>query len=152
MHNSSRVWRHRPLGAGRYELVDDHDRIGLLLEVSSDVPRHATLARALVAAFAAHLGDDYVSDRPGVDWVALGWSDQVDHDALVADLAEFTADWSEHPFGDRMRAYVAGEKLTAQIPPHPPYTVDQLDTLDRIVRRAPAVVAQDIAAEGVTAA
>jgi hypothetical protein len=146
---TGRVWKARSVRRGDTEFEVD-GQVAVFVSLQHGVERPSLLMQRILATVAEHHGD-LVADRPGINWPSLGWADQGEHDAMVADLASFTARWAEHPQRARLEFYIAGEKLTAGIPTGPPYTVDQLDELDRIIRRAPQVVAQDLAAESTAA-
>ncbi len=79
---------------------------------------------------------------PSTDWRALGWDRQADHDELLDDVRRIATTHSAP-----VRRWVTAERERLGIPAAPPFTVDQLDALDSLVRRAPVVVAQDQAAE-----
>lgn len=145
------VWDHRLLARGDFEIRDD-GAPEILVSLSTRVDRPGTLILAIVDAVARHQGGTTApqSSSP-VDWRALGWSGRGEHDEHLTDLRRLKAAWSESPLCGRLDQYVHGEMERAGIPHRPPYSIDQLDALDRIVRRAPAVVEQDAAAEGIAA-
>lgn len=146
---SGRVWKVRQRSRGDYDLLVD-DQLAVLVSLQHGVDRPSLLARRLAAAVAEHHGDT-VEGAPGVDWAQLGWSDQPEHDALVDDIARIVRSWRGSPFEARLRLHVGEQKALHDLPDRPPYSIDQADQLDRIVRRAAAIVAQDAAAEGAAA-
>lgn len=144
-----RVWRYRAIRRGDYELeVDGHTAVFVSLQ--HGVERPSLLMTRIAKVIAEHHGDT-VEGAPGVDWAKLGWSDQAEHDALVADIARIVRSWKGSPFEARLRLHVGEQKALHELPDRPPYSIDQADQLDRIVRRAAAIVAQDVAAEGTAA-
>lgn len=146
---TGRVWDHRQLGRGDYEVVVD-GKVAALVSFQQPVERPSTAIRRIVAAVAETEGGT-VAGFPGVDWQALGWTDQAEHDGLVADLAQRLRAWEETELGRRAIAVANTRKLAAGLPAHPPYSVDQLDELDRIIAAAPAIAQQDALAEGAAA-
>ena len=151
---AGRVWRSRSIRRGDYELeVTDANGVttaAAFITLQHGVERPSLLMSRLLATIADHHGDT-VQGAPGVDWPALGWTDQAEHDALVAEIAALIRAWRGHPHEQPRTAYVNVTKAERGIPHRPPYSISQADELDRIVRRAPAVVAQDLAAEGAAA-
>lgn len=153
--STSRVWRHRQLRAGEYEISSTlPDGSGLRQEALVSFP--ATMLRPSLTIrrirdVMAQMNDGVVEDSPGVDWRQLGWDDQAEHDGLLADVHRIVESWAHLPHRDLLVGYVNAEKAAAGIPARPPFTVDQMSILDRLVRRAPAVIAQDLAAEGAAA-
>lgn len=143
---SGRVWKVRQRSRGDYDLLVD-DQLAVLVSLQHGVDRPSLLARRIAATIAEHHGDR-LEGAPGVDWQALGWQDQAEHDALVEEIARIVQSWRGHAFEARLLLHVNTAKAEAALPAGPPYSVDQADELDRIVRRAPAIVAQDLAAEG----
>jgi hypothetical protein len=143
---SGRVWKVRQRSRGDYDLLVD-DQLAVLVSLQHGVTRPSLLARRIAAAVAEHHGDR-LEGAPGVDWQALGWQDQTEHDGLVDEIARIVQSWSGHRHELPLIGYVNMKKAEQGIPPRPPYTLDQADFLDKIVRRAPAVVEQDLAAEG----
>lgn len=83
----------------------------------------------------------------GIDWRALGWDSKADHDAMLATISEARRQWIGHPLAGRLDQHIVAEKLRLGVPERQPYSVDQMDVLDRLVRRAPEVVAQDVAVQ-----
>jgi hypothetical protein len=146
---SGREWRCRPVRRGDYDLEVDGS-VAVFVSLQHGVERPSLLMQRIAALIAEHHGDQ-VEGRAGVDWAALGWADQAEHDGMVAELAAVVRSWRGHHLQHAAIAYVNAEKLAAGIPAKDPYSVDQLDELDRIIRRAPTVVAQDAAAEGTAA-
>lgn len=156
---TGRVCSFRSTGRNTFQITADDQP---LAEVLFREGAKGSLAIAAYAEATARIhGDVFVDPRhaqPGTDWARLGWTDEAEHRAMVADVARLTAEWGDPddwntPAGEFARAahdYVRGEKTKAGIPTSPPYTVDQLDELDRIVRRTTAVITQDLAAEGTT--
>lgn len=152
---SGRVWRHRQLGRGDYEIEStERDGTGRRVEAFVSFPSHAErpslTIRKMVDAYAAVTGG-VVDGAPGVDWERLGWSDGAEHEAMLADVHRIIEGWRGLPHEQRLLGYINSAKAVSGIPERPPYTVDQLDDLDRLVRRAPQVIAQDLAAEGTAA-
>ena len=143
---TGRVWKSRPIRRGDYELEVD-GRVAVFVSFQHGVERPSLLAQRIAATVAEHHGDR-LEGAPGVDWQSLGWQDQAEHDALVEEIARIVQSWRGHAFEARLLLHVNTAKAEAALPSGPPYSVDQADELDRIVRRAPAIVAQDLAAEG----
>lgn len=143
---TGRVWKTRAIRRGDYELEVD-GQLAVFVSFQHGVDRPSLLARRIAAAVAEHHGDR-IEGAPGVDWQALGWQDQTEHDALVDEIARIVQSWRGHQHELALIRYVNTCKAGLGIPQRPPYSLDQADHLDKIVRRTPAVVAQDLAAEG----
>lgn len=152
---TGRVWRHRQLGRGDYEIESAaRDGHGRRVEAFVSFPSHVerpSLTILRMTAVMADLSGGTVEGKPGVDWQALGWADAAEHDALADEVHRIIESWRDLPHRDRLVGYVNAEKAVLGIPKTGPFTVDQLDELDRLVRRAPLIVAQDLAAEGTAA-
>lgn len=142
------VWDYRLLGGHDYEIRRDR-RPMVLVSIHGDTPAPSLLMRELVATTARHAGGTVAADAApfGPDWSTLGWSSRAEHDEALAALQRTRAAWSESPLCARLDAYVAAERAGAGIALGAPYSKTDLDTLARIVRRAPEVVSQDYAAE-----
>lgn len=145
-----RTWTHHPLGGGTYELRVAGD-VDVVLNFSTRIRRPSDLIRRYLAITADHHGDQYqCGARPGIDWTALGWIDQADHDTAVDELRRIVTGWAGHPLEAAAIAYVNAGKQTAGIPPRPPYTLEQVAELHSLLQRAPHVVHQDALAEEAT--
>ena len=59
--------------------------------------------------------------------------------------------WRGNPLEPALLTHVNVEKARTGIPPKAPYSLTELVELARIIERAPAIVAQDLAAEGTAA-
>lgn len=139
------VWSFREVRRDAWVILRDSTEWAMVTTVGER--QHESL-RAMTRALAQLHGgvfDDHTIG--GVDWRALGWTDEAEHRAHVAEVAAVVASWANSPLAPAITGYVNTAKRDAGIPTSPPYTLDQLDELDRIVRRAPAIVAQDHAAE-----
>ena len=146
---TGRVWRSRTIRRGDYEVEVD-GRVAVFVSLQGGVELPSLLMSRIVATVAEPHGDA-VAGTPGVNWVSLGWNDQAEHDALVGEIGRIVRSWSGRNDELHLVRYVNTRKAEQGIPSRPPYSVTQADELDRIVRRAPAVVAQDLAAEGTAA-
>lgn len=148
---AGRVWRARPLRRGDWEIeVTEPSGVSLVagfVSLQEPIVRSSLTMQRILQTIAAEQGGT-VAGQTGIDWPALGWTDQAEHDALVADISRIVRSWHGHPAHLRLLGYVNTEKAKIGIPTHPPYSLAPADKLDRIVRRAPEVVAQDLAAEG----
>jgi len=114
--------------------------------ISTTGMRHPALFARVAAQAAADLygGEDR---GPAADvWMTLGFRSRVEHDAMLATIAEVRELWPAD-LDDACTRYVADERARLRLL-GPPYSIDDMDTLDRLIRRAPTVVAQDSAAEG----
>jgi hypothetical protein len=143
---TGRVWKTRAIRRGDYELEVD-GQLAVFVSFQHGVDRPSLLARRIAAAVAEHHGDR-LEGAPGVDWQALGWQDQPEHDGLVDEIGRIVQSWRGHQHEMALLRYVNTAKAQDGIPQRPPYSLAEADQLDRIVRRAPAVVDQDLAAEG----
>lgn len=151
------MWRHHQLARGDYEIESvaadgSGRRVEAFVSFPSHVSRPSLTIRRMVAVY-AELNGDAVEGQPGVDWAQLGWSDAAEHEAMLTEVHRIIEGWRGLPDAHhgRLLGYVNAAKPVHGIPERPPYTVDQLDELDRLVRRAPLIVAQDLAAEGTAA-
>lgn len=146
---TGRVWDHRQLGRGDYEIIVD-GKVAALVSFQQHVAKPSLAIRRFVGVIAETEGGT-VAGLPGVDWQALGWTDQAEHDALVDDVARRLRSWAQDPLGRRALDVVRTRKLEAGLPARPPYSLAQLDELDRIIAAAPAIAQQDALAEGAAA-
>lgn len=147
---TGRVWARHQIRTGDWEFGRD-GRIEVFISIQGDqVEQPSYLAQKIGRLLAEHHGDT-VAGRPGIDWSALGWDNKAEHDAHVSALGRTIDSWKDHRLGDATIIWVNGQKMAADIPQQPPYSVTELDALDRIITRAPAIVAQDLAAEGFAA-
>ncbi len=148
------TFRLRPIRRGDYEIEAD-GKLVVLLSLQNDLPNAAASARTMLAALAEFHGGTVDSatsalphGKPEQDWEALGWSDKDDHDRYLAEVHQSIEAWHGNPIEQSLRAHVNIEKRRAGIPKAPPFSFEQLVALERIISRAPAIVAQDLAAEG----
>ncbi len=149
---AQQVFDHRMIARREFAIRADGRNECVFVTFTDPIVRDATLIRAFTAAVAQHQnGTVAPGSASPVDWRGLGWACRADHDNLLAGLRRDKAAWSEHPLCGRFDEYVNAEMDREGIPHRPPYSDHQLDALDRIVQRAPAVVAQDVAAEGIAA-
>lgn len=122
------------------------------VEMFAELPIPTVVMQRIVASVQAVV-EEYEADRnrreaetaapERYDWAALGWAGHVEHDAVFAELAEICRSYppvvQEHL---RRRWAEKGWRL--------PLALVDMDEWDRVVRSAPRVVAQDVAAEGST--
>ena len=148
---AGRVWRANPVRRGDWEIEVTEPSgarsVAGFVSLHAPIERQSLTMQRILQTIVAEQGGT-VAGTPGVDWQALGWTDEAEHRALVDEIARIVRSWHGHPAHLRLVGYVNTEKAKVGIPTHPPYSLDQADALDRIVRRAPEVVAQDLAAEG----
>ena len=111
------------------------------------VSRQSVLIRQITAVFAGHT-DSVAHAAPlsvsPIVWSELGWSSKLEHDEMLAEVRV-----AARGHLSAVRRYVTAERHRRGLPPIPPYTVEQMDVLDQIIRTAPAIVEQDAAAEQV---
>lgn len=135
-------WEYRQVRYGEYAvLLDGVEVIGV--GFSTDLPRRDVMMLAVIQALAAAQGGVAVhGGRPVVDWRALGWDDQAEHDAHLVD---------QRARADRLpaevQAWVRQERRRLGVRDSAPFSVDDMDAIDSLITRAPVVVAQDAAAE-----
>lgn len=151
-------WSHKPcsgLPGNQYEVTVDGKLAGTVELFPSMVARPANAIRAIVAALAKAEGGTVAAasmpHRPEVDWRGLGWADQAEHDQMLAEVHRQIDSWAGHRLEQQLIAHVHAEKLAAGLPHRPPFSVEELDELDQIIRRTPHIVLQDVAAEGAAA-
>lgn len=154
---TGRVWRHRQVRRGDYELESTTpDGAGRRSEgfvsFASHV-EHPSLAIRRIVDTLAEMHGDTVAGVPiaNVDWVELGWRDQADHDEYLRSVHRSIEAWVGNPYEMALLTHVNVEKARTGIPPRGPYSLTELVELARIIDRAPAIVAQDLAAEGTAA-
>jgi hypothetical protein len=151
---AGRVWRAVPSKRGEWEIEVTEPsgarKIAGFVVLTDPIVRPSLQMQRIMQTIAAEQGGT-VAGTPGVDWVKLGWDDQTEHDQLVAELERIVRSWRGHPHDMHRLRYVNVGKGERGIPNGPPYSIDQADALDQLVRRAPAVVDQDLAAEGTAA-
>jgi hypothetical protein len=140
-----RVWTHRQIRRGDYEIECDGKVVGFV-SLQGGLERPSLAIRRIVTALADTEGGT-VAGTPGVDWEKLGWTDQAEHDALVDQVAQRLREWQKNDLGQRALAIVHTRKLEAGLPARPPYSLAQLDELDRIIAAAPEIAHQDEVAE-----
>ncbi len=142
-----RSWELRPVRSGDWEFVVG-GKVAGFVSLQAGVERPNVLARRLLETVVRHHGDRIGSEPADeIDWNALGWSSAADHDAILADLDAVIAGWRGHPLERRCLMHVVAAKQSAGLPSCPPYSLEELDELDGIIRTAPEIVAQDVAAE-----
>lgn len=76
----------------------------------------------------------------GVDWGRLGWDSQAQHDEVLAELAGLARSYPE-PVQRHLRRVWRSKGFRT------PLGLVDMDEWDRLVRSAPRVVDQDVAAE-----
>ena len=154
---SGRVWRHRQIGRGDYEIESANPdgtgrRVEALVSFPSTTERPSLAIRQMVEKWAALEGGTVEGvPIPNVDWQQLGWRDQADHDDYLRDVHRQVEAWRGNPYEAALLTHVNVEKARTGIPPKAPYSLTELVELARIIERAPAIVAQDLAAEGTAA-
>lgn len=144
---------HVPLGRGMYDIVaDGHERIAHVV-LTSGTARSSSAIPVIAAALARHQGDEYTDPAaPSDPWARLGWRDRAQYVEFSAEVRKHVDGWSGHPRETAYRDHLHTEKERAGIPdPASVYTFEQLATIERIVVRTPAIVDQDLAAEGTAA-
>lgn len=128
------VWSMRQQGRTGWEIRRGRHVAALLELHETQTVRRSLLARRVLDLMAAHHGEP-TDDERGVDWDALGWASKQDHDAFVAHVAELVATCPPARVS-QLTAYVRQQKTKFGVPARPPYSVAELDQLDRSVRRA----------------
>ena len=143
---SGQVWTFRSVSRDAWVILCDGFEWWMVTTVH---PGHQLASiRAMTRALAAEHGGVFEDHTlGGIDWRSLGWDSKADHDAMLATISEARRQWVGHPMSARLDQHIVAEKARLDIPERQPYSVDQMDILDRLVRRAPEVVAQDLAAE-----
>ena len=147
------VWDLRAKGRGYYEIrVDGVPAIDVLF-LNDLAPRRAVLLRLFVAA-AARLAKGHIAPSaaplaapraPEPDWRALGWQGRRDHDETMVRLEGLQARWTRARQAAQLDRYVTEQRAAAGIPDRPPYSVDQLAELAKIIDRAPSAVHRAVA-------
>lgn len=115
---------------------DGADIIGL--QVLTDLPNvHGLLdaIRLTIARFYGYEPGDEIGGR--VEWHKLGWDSQADHDAMWRDVLALVPEHDPEQ-RERIRDAVRAARAAGTLPAEPPYSVTQLDALDRIVRATTA--------------
>lgn len=103
------------------------------VQVIADLPNVWGLLEAIrltVAQFYGYEPGGPIGGR--IEWHLLGWESQAEHDAMWRDVLELVP--PDPAQRARIRDAVLAARAEGTLPTAPPYSVTQLDTLDRIVR------------------
>lgn len=154
------TWSYRALDRGYYEITVDGAPAATVLFPNGKVSHPALVMRQFAALLArvehGHLDlppqpaestDPATANPQAVNWRKLGWRNRRQHDEHLAKIRAISAAWSTSPLCGRLDHQVRSEATAAGIPDKGPYTATQLAQLERIIRRAPHIVEQDVAAE-----
>lgn len=107
---------------------DGVDIIGVQLLV--DLPHTESLLAELVRTIAGlYAWVPTVGGR--IDWAFLGWASSTEHDELWNDVLDRIP--SDRGQRSQIRDAVTAARATGDLPESPPYSVTQLDRLDRLV-------------------
>jgi hypothetical protein len=145
----SGVWDHRLVSRGVYEIRCDGLAVASVDFHGREIEHHAVQIVRILAAFAAVQGGTAMhGGRPIVDWRALGWDDGTEYDTHLLEQQARAA-----LLTPEMLAWVRAEIARLGIPNSKTTTLslEQLSSIDSLITRAPAVVAQDAAAESTAA-
>lgn len=110
---------------------DGADVIGV--QVLVDLPNVHGLLEAIRHTVATFYGYEPGGEIGGrLEWHELGWESQTEHDDMWRDVLALVPDDPEQRA--RIRDAVLTARAECTLPPAPPYSVTQLDALDRLVR------------------